>query len=160
MNKYLLLKIIFAPALILLIACNGSDPAANSDKHETAEENPASAEKIPDDTDEASSQERPVNVYANERFREVTVQKTGYHKYLVQGKAQVFEATLNWVVEDGHNELQKGFATADAGGPEWGNFNFTIDVEKENPNSTLHLILFEASAKDGSRQYELPIPLE
>jgi hypothetical protein len=48
----------------------------------------------------------------------------------------------------------------DAGAPEWGNFEFTIDVTKKRGNSTLTLILFESSAKDGSRQYELPIALE
>ncbi len=47
----------------------------------------------------------------------------------------------------------------DMGAPEWGNFSFTVDVEKKRPNSTLTLILFESSAKDGSRQFELPILL-
>ncbi len=46
-----------------------------------------------------------------------------------------------------------------AGAPEWGKFEFTIDVEKTRPNSTLTLILFVASAMDGSRQHELPIVL-
>jgi hypothetical protein len=47
----------------------------------------------------------------------------------------------------------------DAGAPAWGNFSFTVDAPKKNANSTLHLILFELSSKDGSRQYELPILL-
>jgi len=62
-------------------------------------------------------------------------------------------------VEDGHDELKKGFEMTDAGAPEWGNFIFTINVAKKRPNSTLHLIIFESSAKDGSRQHELPILL-
>ncbi len=98
-------------------------------------------------------------IYANTRFKDVTVEKTGDHKFLIKGKAQVFEANISWAVEDGHNELKKGFVTTDAGAPEWGNFSFTIDVQKKRENSTLTLILFESSAKDGSRQHELPIVL-
>lgn len=56
-------------------------------------------------------------------------------------------------------ELKKGNTITDAGAPEWGNFNFTVDVKKERENSTLMLILFESSPKDGSRQYELPVLL-
>jgi hypothetical protein len=40
-----------------------------------------------------------------------------------------------------------------------GNFDFTIDIEKKEESSTLTLILFE-ERKDGSRNYELPIPLK
>ena len=78
----------------------------------------------------------------------------------MQGEAQVFEANFGWVVEDGHNELEKGFTTTQAGAPEWGKFNFTVDVQKTDKNATYHIILFEVSAKDGSRQSELPIPLQ
>lgn len=96
-------------------------------------------------------------IYANARFKGVTVEKTGSHQFLIKGKAQVFEANISWAVEDGHDELKKGFVTTDAGAPEWGNFTFSIDVNKKRKNSTLTLILFESSAKDGSRQHELPI---
>jgi hypothetical protein len=99
----------------------------------------------------------PAKVFANERFKEVTVENTGEHQFLIRGKAQIFEASFNWVVEDGHEELKSGFQTTDAGAPEWGNFSFTVDVQKKRTNSSLHVILFESSAKDGSRQYELPV---
>ncbi len=98
-------------------------------------------------------------IFLKERFKEVTVEKTGDHKFRVHGKAQIFEASFSWRVEDGHQELKNGFQTTDSGAPEWGNFSFTVDVEKKRPNSTLHLILFEASPKDGSRQHELPVLL-
>lgn len=98
-------------------------------------------------------------IYSNKRFKDVTVERTGDHQFLITGKAQVFEANISWVVEDGHNELKKGFVTTDAGAPAWGNFKFNIDVTKKRANSTLTLILFESSAKDGSRQHELPIVL-
>ena len=100
-----------------------------------------------------------IKMYANERFKEVTVEKTGEHTFLIQGKGQIFEASFSWVVEDGHEELKKGYQMTDAGAPEWGKFSFTIDVEKRRANSTLMLILFESSPKDGSRQYELPVLL-
>lgn len=97
--------------------------------------------------------------YANKRFREVTVQKLGDDKFRVKGQGQIFESSFSWIVEDGHYELAKGFEMTDAGAPEWGKFDFTLEVPKKDANSTLTLILFEISAKDGSRQYELPIPL-
>ena len=98
-------------------------------------------------------------VYSNKRFKDVTVEKIGEHKFRIRGKGQIFEANFSWVVEDGHEELKSGHQMTDAGAPEWGDFNFTIDVKKKRLNSTLHLILFEISAEDGSRQYELPIKL-
>ena len=98
-------------------------------------------------------------VYGNERFRDVTILKTGDSSWRISGQAQIFEATFSWVIEDGHNEILKGFHQTDAGAPEWGNFDFTVNVPARDPNATLHIILFESSAKDGSRQYELPIPL-
>jgi len=98
--------------------------------------------------------------YSNEHFRKVIVEKVAADKFRIQGEAQVFEATFSWVIEDGHNELKKGFEMTNAGAPEWGKFDFIIEIFKKNDNSTLNIILFEISAKDGSRQYELPIPLK
>ncbi|HEX8332858.1 MAG TPA: Gmad2 immunoglobulin-like domain-containing protein [Segetibacter sp.] len=110
-------------------------------------------------TGEKSSRS-PLKVYANKRFKDVTVEKVGTNKFRVKGKGQIFEASFSWVVEDGHNEIKKGHEMTDAGAPEWGNFDFVVEVAKQRSNSTLHLIIFETSAKDGSRQYELHIKLE
>ena len=98
-------------------------------------------------------------LYSNARVREATVEKSGDNRYTIKGKGQIFEANFGWVVEDGHRELKQGFEMTDAGAPAWGNFSFTIEVQRERPNSTLTLVLFETSAKDGSRQHELAIPL-
>ena len=98
-------------------------------------------------------------MYSNTRFKDVTVEKVADNKFTITGKGQIFEASFGWVVEDGHNELKQGFQMTDAGAPAWGNFKFTLEVEKQRENSSLTLILFETSAKDGSRQYELPVPL-
>lgn len=89
----------------------------------------------------------------------MNVERVGGNAFRVRGAAQIFEASFGWVVEDGHNELASGHEMTSAGAPEWGQFDFTVTAEKQNDNSTLHLILFESSAKDGSRQHQLPIPL-
>ena len=101
-----------------------------------------------------------VDVYSNARFKNVYVEKINDTSFRINGKAQVFEASFSWVIEDGHNELLSGHGMTDAGAPEFGNFSFVVNIKKQRENSTLHLILFEASAKDGSRQYELPVPLD
>ena len=100
-----------------------------------------------------------LKTYGNKRFKNVIVERIGKDSFLVHGQGQIFEANFNWVLEDGHNELQKGFQMTDAGAPEWGKFKFIIQAQKKRKNSTLTLILFETSAKDGSREYELPIVL-
>jgi hypothetical protein len=102
---------------------------------------------------------QPSKTYSNQRFKDVTVKKNGEHEFSIQGRGQIFEANFSWIVEDGHEELKKGHDMTDAGAPEWGNFSFTVNVAKKRPNSTLHLVLFEVSAKDGSRQHELPVLL-
>ncbi|NGQ96419.1 sporulation protein [Brevibacillus sp. SYP-B805] len=108
--------------------------------------------------DPAPAQE-PAEAYHNEIFQHVTVTKIKADTYEVKGQAKVFEAVVNYVVEDGHNELVKGHVQASQGAPAWGDFSFTLHVKKERPNSTLMLILFETSAKDGRRHLEMPIPL-
>lgn len=100
-----------------------------------------------------------VDVFSNDRFRNVAVERVGDSTFEISGKAQVFEAAYSWVVEDGHHELKKGHGMTDAGAPAWGNFTFQVTAAKPDSNSVLHLILFESSAKDGSRQNELPIVL-
>jgi len=109
--------------------------------------------------DQTESPGKESAVYANDIFQQVTVQKTGADTFEVKGQAQVFEAVVSYVVEDGHNELAQGSIQASAGAPAWGDFTRTIHVKKAQPNSTLMLILFETSAKDGSRRMELIIPL-
>jgi hypothetical protein len=100
-----------------------------------------------------------VDVYSGGRFRNVRVEKVGDSTFELTGEAQVFEAAFSWVIEDGHNELKRGHGTTDAGAPAWGKFSFMVTVAKPAPHAVLHLILFEASAKDGSRQHELPVVL-
>lgn len=99
-------------------------------------------------------------VYSNAAFKDVTVEKLDSNRYVIEGKGRIFEASFSWVVEDGHEELQQGYEMTSGGAPEWGTFKFTIEAHKKRENSTLTLILFESSAKDGHRMHELPIVLE
>lgn len=146
----------FALAIVLSACNNGNETTSETTaKQDTVNVQPADIEKPAIDSTTATESQ----VYANERFKDVTVQKTGEHRFLIKGKGQIFESSFGWVVEDGHQELKQGHEMTDAGAPEWGSFEFTVDVEKARENSTLMLILFESSAKDGSRQFELPIAL-
>jgi hypothetical protein len=161
------MKILFILFALCLIACNENDTQTHIMKEDTVQQRTRDiAPEIQDtvakepEPKEVKETKQPLQTFSNTRFKEVTVEKTGNGKYTVQGKAQIFEASFGWVVEDGHNELKQGNVMTDAGAPEWGNFKFSIDVKKARENSTLTLILFESSAKDGSRQYTLPIALK
>lgn len=143
-----------AALVILLAACNNRQDSPANDTI------PTDTSGLRDTT--ANKPAEPVDaprIYSNNVFRNVTVEKTAPNTFLIKGQARIFEAVYNWVVEDGHNELKNGYGMTDAGAPEWGNFSFTLEVAKQRPNSVPHLILFEVSAKDGSRKDELPVPL-
>lgn len=141
-----LILICIAFLAVIFSACNG-------EKKDSVKKSP---ETVPHSSTTIAKQ-KVVN--SNERFKAVTVVKLGKSKFRVRGEAQIFEANFGWVVEDGHKELIRGNSMTDAGAPAWGKFDFVIAVEKERENTTLMLILFEASPKDGSRQHELPILL-
>lgn len=139
--------------MLLFVACN-SDGESKSGPDTTSTQ-----DFIPDTTVIGKDSTAAPMTYSNERFRNVTVAHTGDSSYRVRGEGQIFEASFGWVVEDGHNEIKEGFTTTDAGAPEWGKFDFTFNVTKQRPNSTLHLVIFETSMKDGSRVHELVMPL-
>lgn len=148
------MKVFYVMFLSIVIGCN-----ANAPQNETSvESDTVNADDQANPNDDSIETAAPIpKVYSNERFKDVTVERLAEHKFLIRGKGQIFEASFNWVVEDGHEELKQGFQMTDAGAPEWGNFNFTLDVEKRRENSILTLILFESSPEDGSRQHELPV---
>ena len=100
-----------------------------------------------------------VEEFNNKIFKEVTVSKISDTTFEIKGKARVFEATIGWDIEDGHYVLKEGFTNANIGAPSWGSFTFQVSATKVDKNSTLLIVLFEESAKDGSRQNELPIKL-
>lgn len=139
-------------SVLLFAACNNKEPQSTIIVNDTA---------VKADTTHAVREKKPEKtpVYDNARFREVTAKRTGENTFRITGEGQIFEANFSWIVEDGHDELLKGFEMTDAGAPDWGQIDFTITVQKKRENSTLTLILFESSAMDGSRQHELPVVL-
>ncbi|MGV9004270.1 Gmad2 immunoglobulin-like domain-containing protein [Flavobacterium sp.] len=145
------IKSILCSLLLVLMSCNKKN---NEDSN--SKENIILTDSINNDTAD-ESKEKNAKEFSNERFRNVTIEKIAEHNFRIRGQAQVFEATINWSVEDGHNILKDGFTTTDAGAPSWGNFDFTFEVEKADKNTSLTLVLFEISAKDGNHQYQLPI---
>ena len=144
-------------SVILLVACNNNETKDKQIKAGTLQ-TPPSADRVTEKKPEAVIP--APKTYFNKRFKDVTVERIGENEFRIQGQGQIFEANFNWIVEDGHEELRKGFQMTDAGAPEWGKFDFKIDVQKKRENSTLTLVLFESSAMDGSRQHELPIVLD
>ena len=142
-------------SLIILAACSNNEQKRTTIKTDSLKTIPGTTQV----TKEGEPDALLPKTYSNKRFKHVTVERIGKDKFLIRGQGQIFEANFSWIVEDGHEELKKGFQMTDAGAPEWGKFEFTINVPKKRENSTLTLILFESSPKDGSRQYELPISL-
>ncbi len=142
-------------SVILLFACKNIEPTGSTTKVDTLNVIPETLQV----TKEVEPEPILSKAYANKRFKDVVVERIGLDSFIVRGQGQIFEANFSWIVEDGHDELKKGFQMTDAGAPEWGKFEFSVRVQKKRENSTLMLVLFESSPRDGSRQYELPIPL-
>ncbi len=145
------------------LSCNSSDDKISQDVSPTPSETPSDVKNPPHPHDSLKRPDKKDRVddkiYENQRFRNVRVTKLADDRFQITGQGQIFEANFGWVIEDGHDELQTGHHMTDAGAPEWGNFDFTVTARKKRANSTLHLILFESSAEDGRRVYELPLKL-
>ena len=139
--------------IIILSACTGNNGSGPSNSKTNAVQPPLISV-------DSQPTKRESKSYANARFKNVVIEKLTEETFKVSGEGQIFEASFSWVIEDGHNELQSGYSTTDAGAPAWGKFNFTVTVAKAHANSFLHIILFETSAEDGRRAHELPILLK
>lgn len=108
-----------------------------------------------------SEQDKPQIAASNDAFRifQPAPGSAVGQSFVVKGQARVFEAVLNYSIEDGHNILAQGSANASMGAPEWGDFTFTVKID--TPTSpTLILSIFESSAKDGKPIHVLRIPLK
>lgn len=153
-NAFLMRSIVLF-AVILSSACNSRDTKVITADRDTA----IVHDTTPVKEAEKKSNAVPVTSYSNAAFKDVSAEKIAENSFRVKGKGRIFEANFGWVLEDGHEELKKGYQMTDAGAPEWGNFDFKIAAKKKRENSTLTLILFESSAEDGRRLHELPIAL-
>ena len=162
------MKILSVSAILVLMACNSH----TEDKNMPATVSSSGIEKVSVSKEDTVSNNKEdivsnknelkedIKVYGNDRFRRVTIANIGQNNYMVKGEAQVFEAAFSWVIINGKKEIQKGHVMSDAGAPAWGKFEFQLKVNSTDPASNLHLLLFESSPKDGSRQHQLSIPLE
>ena len=140
----------------ILVACNNTEEKTKTEQNDSVKiDTPVKTEP----EKEKPAEKPEPKTYSNARFRNVTIDRIAEDSFRVSGQAQIFEASFNWVIEDGHDELKNGYEMTSAGAPEWGNFSFAFKAQKKRANSTLTLILFESSPKDGSRQHELPISL-
>ncbi|MBB3110689.1 hypothetical protein FHS18_002756 [Paenibacillus phyllosphaerae] len=119
---------------------------------EPAGEEPADNGKDPD----SAPDEAPAPVAENEAFRifEPAEGTTIDSNFVVKGQARVFEAAFSYTFEDGHEMLDEGHVMASVGAPEWGDFEFTVDVSGASSN-TGTLTIYEISAKDGSKVHQL-----
>ena len=143
-----------------MAACNNS----GSDNEVVEEYDSVVSEKIyidsslvhNTDTLEFSQQVKPDS---NNSFRRISVTRIQPDSFIVKGQARIFEAVVEWVIEDGHSELYKGYKTASIGAPEWGDFIIHVKAPKREQNTRLHMILFYSSPKDGMRADELPVYL-
>lgn len=113
-------------------------------------------DNLPNTIDNTSADIDTTNteLFSNQYFSNVSVKKIGENIYSITGIAANPSAQIFYDVEDGHNVLADGLAPTDGAGK----FNFTVEVEKEMPNSTLMLVLYEKDASAGRRN-ELPIAL-
>lgn len=147
-------KVALLTLVFLVIACNNK-----KDDDSKSNETEISVDTIQLEDPNVMDNES-VKEFSNERFRKVVVEKLDGNKFRIQGEAQVFEATINWSVEDGHNVYNEGFTTATVGAPDWGKFDFTFEIKKAEDIEVLNLILYEISAKDGNQTYVLLVPLK
>ena len=94
-------------SLILFLACNNQPEEADTTSRQDSAariDKTIVEDNLPVDTLARDSSEK---TYSNQRFKEVRVLNTGQNQFLVQGKGQIFEASFNWIVEDGHEEIKK-----------------------------------------------------
>lgn len=146
-------KSIYIFALFVLFACNKQKSNENINDKNLVQDTVLIKQT-------EKNEKEKVKEFSNERFRKVAVVKLEGDKFRVQGEAQVFEATINWSVEDGHYVYNEGFTTATMGAPEWGKFDFTFEIKKLEEIAVLNLVLYEVSAEDGSHIHTLLVPLK
>lgn len=130
------------------------------DEEPATEDNEDEKESNEPDPSDEDSEDKEI-LLENEAFKifEPAPDKEVTDQFVVRGLARVFEATLQYTLEDGHFIVDKGFTTATKGGPEWGEFEITFDLDGV-PDGSYRVVLFEESAEDGSIVNELIIPVQ
>ena len=100
---------VFIFFLLLLCACsdaaNNKESSADSAVVAPPEAKPVQVQPEAEDTSGIKNHIEISSAYSNARFKDVRVQRTGDHEFLITGKGQIFEANFNWVIEDGQEEV-------------------------------------------------------
>jgi len=159
---------------VLLAACNQNDQTNTPDENEQVNE---TDEKVENNNDDSTQEEENKNVdenekgnendvtptneekvYQNKIFKDVKVSETD-NEFVFTGKAQVFEGVFDYAVYDGEEKLiEDHYQTV--GAPSWGDFEIPIDKSLlANAKNEVRFELFVYSAKDGSKEDVLNIPL-
>jgi len=133
-----------------------TQPNTDNINNESDDNNQQDAE---DDLSEADSKKIVIENDAFQIFQPTPGAKVK-EEIVIKGLARVYEGTVLYELEDGHNILDKGFTTATEGAPGWGEFDIIIKLDKEVANDSGSVILYEESAEDGSRINELIIPVK
>lgn len=97
-------------------------------------------------------------VYQNEVFKDVVVNKDD-DKFVVTGKAQVFEGVFQYQLYD-RDKLLKEDHYQTAGAPAWGEFELTFENALISGSKNVRLELFVYSAKDGAKVNVLEVPMK
>ena len=108
------------------------------------------------DQEQPTSPAPEKKIYQNNVFKDVVVTEAE-DKFIVTGKAQVFEGVFQYVLYDGEKMLIQNHYQTD-GAPAWGEFELTFEKQLVSSNE-VKLELFVFSAKDGSKENTLEIPI-
>ncbi len=142
----------------VLVPDENTQPNTDNINNESDDNNQQDAEDDLSDT-EADSKKIVIENDAFQIFQPTPGAKVK-EDIVIKGLARVYEGTVLYELEDGHNILDKGFTTATEGAPGWGEFDIIIKLDKEVANDSGSVILYEESAEDGSRINELIIPVK
>lgn len=137
---------------------NETEDQVENDQGETTEEENNDVDETEQNTENDVTPTNEEKVYQNKVFKDVKVSDTN-NEIVVTGKAQVFEGVFDYAVYDGDEKLLEDHYQT-VGAPSWGDFEFPIDKNLyAQPKNDVRLELFVYSAKDGSKEDILEIPL-
>ncbi|MEH7382983.1 Gmad2 immunoglobulin-like domain-containing protein [Bacillus sp. JJ1533] len=158
----------------ILASCNQNDQTNEPNDNEQVNDTEEQVENNQDETEQEKENKEvdeteqntdndvaPTNeekVYQNKIFKDVKVSETD-DQIVITGKAQVFEGVFDYAVYDGEDKLLEDHYQT-VGAPSWGDFEIAIDKTLiAQPKNEVKFELFVYSAKDGSKENILTIPL-
>lgn len=153
MKKYLLIL------TVILAGCNSGNERDTSTIVANNPDSvaPADHTSVDQPADTTSTVAAP---QSNDRFRDVTLVRLSNDSANLRGRARIFEANLSYAVYEQGKLMYENFHTTSAGAPEWGEFDFNIKVPAPSTDTGTYVMVYESSAKDGSRVGILKFPLQ